>query len=93
MQFQIIVQGSPVRSLLVVPLSGFGPARVPMLASYNIYYYYISSILDQRASKVLEVGDPLIEETLKGLLGSQSIPRAQGHKPADTHRGCHTPAS
>ena len=35
MQFQIIVQGSPVGSLLVVPLSGFGPARVPMLASYN----------------------------------------------------------
>ena len=33
-QFQIIIQGSPVRSFLVVSLSGFGTARV-MLASYN----------------------------------------------------------
>ena len=33
-QFQIIVQVSPVLSLLVVSLSGFGTARV-MLASYN----------------------------------------------------------
>ena len=33
-QFQIIVQGSPVLSLLVASLSGFGTARV-MLASYN----------------------------------------------------------
>ena len=74
---------------MVVVMGGFRMVQVHYIYCVLYFcYYYISSTF-----QVLEVGDPLIEETLQGLLGSQSIAQAQSHKPADTHRGCHTPAS